>query len=303
MKEVLRRYSNNPIIDIDDIPGGNARSVFNPGAVKFNGKYILLMTVRSMDNLPKYGLATSDDGYKFSIAEKPLSLPEDEEYSKYEFCNYDPRITKLGDFYCLTYAISGFLGCRIGIMRTKDFVNFERVSFVHEVGNHNVALFPEKINGLYACLDRPQSDLSKNMWISYSPDLVFWGKSKSLLEARPGFWDGSKVGAGPPPIKTPRGWLIIYHGVNDTVTGPIYQLGCAILDLEDPSRILARKKDPILFPKELHEQVGFISNVVFSNGAILDEESGELKIYYGACDQCICLATVNIKELVDSCFE
>lgn len=302
MNEIVKRYSGNPIITIDDIPG-TCRSVFNPGVIKFNGQYLLIMTVRGLDNLPKLWIATSKDGYHFTAQKTPLSLPEDETYKKYEFCNYDTRIVKIEDIYYFTYAVSGFLGVRIGIAKTTDFKAFERVSFFSEVGNHNVVLFPRKINNRYVCLDRPQDGSLKNIWISYSPDLIYWGDSKIVMENRPGFWDGSKIGAGPPPIETQKGWLEIYHGVNDIASGPIYQLGCVLLDLNDPSKVIARGRYPILYPKEIYEQIGFIPNVVFSCGAIFEEDTGELKIYYGVCDQCICMATSQVDELIQVCFD
>ena len=262
MKEIFTRNPGNPIITIDDIPGG-CRSVFNPGATKFNGKYLLMMTVRGMTNLPGPWVATSDDGIHFTPEDHPVKLPEDERYSKYEFCNYDPRITKIEDDYYITYAISGHLGCRIGILKTADFKKFERVSFVHEVGNHNVVLFPEKIKGMYACLDRPQQDSTRNMWVSYSPDLVHWGNSDIVMASREGYWDGGKVGSGIPPIKTSKGWLEIYHGVFDVQSGPMYELGCVLMDLEDPSKVIARGRFPVLYPKEIYELTGYIPNVVF----------------------------------------
>jgi predicted GH43/DUF377 family glycosyl hydrolase len=302
MKEIFTRHPGNPIITTDDIPGG-CRSVFNPGAVFFNGKYILMMTVRSIDNLPKLWVATSCDGINFKAEDHPVDLPKDERYSKYEFCNYDPRITKIDGEYYVTYAISGFFGCRIGILKTADFQKFERVSFVHEVGNHNVVLFPEKIRGMYACLDRPQHGSIMNMWVSYSPDLIHWGESDAVITSREGFWDGGKIGAGIPPIKTPKGWLEIYHGVRESGGSPMYQLGCILMDLEDPSKVIARGRYPILYPKETHELTGFIPNVVFTAGAILEEKTGELKLYYGACDQCICLATAKLDDIIEACYQ
>ena len=301
MKEIFTRNPGNPIITTNDIPGG-CRSVFNPGATKFNGKYLLMMTVRGMDNLPKPWVAASDDGVHFTPEDHPVELPADERYSKYEFCNYDPRITRIDSEYYITYAISGFYGCRIGILKTADFKKFERVSFVHEVGNHNVVLFPEKIKGMYACLDRPQHGSTMNMWVSYSPDLIHWGNSDIVMESREGLWDGDKIGSGIPPIKTSKGWLEIYHGVRESGGSPLYQLGCVLLDLEDPSKVIARGHFPILYPKEMYELTGFLPNVVFTAGAV-PEDTGELKLYYGACDQCICLATANLEDIVEACYK
>ena len=139
------------------------------------------------------------------------------------------------------------------------------------------------------------------MWISYSPDLIYWGNAQCVMETRPGYWDAERIGAGPPPIETEKGWLQIYHGVKRTPGGKIYRLGCALFDLEDPSKLIARSTMPIISPSDWYERTGDVPNVIFSCGVIV-EESGEVKIYYGSADTCICLATASLNDLIDDCF-
>jgi predicted GH43/DUF377 family glycosyl hydrolase len=162
-----------------------------------------------------------------------------------------------------------------------------------------MVLFPEKIDGLYARLDRPfESGPRGNIWISYSPDLVFWGKSECIMESRAWAWDQGKIGPGAPPVRTEEGWLVIYHGTTPRINGQIYKAGVALLDLKDPRKVLARGKEYIMAPSELYERVGDVPNVVFPTAAIPYPERDELRIYYGGADTVFCLATAKISELI-----
>ena len=221
-----------------------------------------------------------------------------------EHCAYDPRITKIENEYIIAYASCGRHGVRVGIVKTNDFTTFERVGIASEQGNRNAVLFPEKINGYYARLDRPMGDELRdpaNIWISYSKDLIHWGNSKPILEVRPGYWDCQKIGAGAVPIKTEKGWLEIYHGVFPNCSGFIYRLGVCLLDIDDPSKVIARGDDAILWPEHDYERIGNVSNVVFTSNAIV-EDNGTVKIYYGAADTCIGLAEAKLDDLIEACF-
>lgn len=296
--EPVIRCGSNPIITVDDLPVA-ANAVFNPGAVKFNGKYLLLLRVEGHDRISHFRVATSENGVNFDIAEEPLYLPAEEKHKRYETNVYDARITMLDDWYYLTTCCEWAGGCRIGLWRTKDFITVERVAYGSQTEQRNGTLFPEKINGLYARLDRPLNQYDQgNMWISYSPDLVFWGKSDIVLETRFHCWDELKLGPACVPIKTSQGWLVIYHGVRNNASTCIYKLGVCLLDLDNPSKVLARSKNSILGPKEIYERTGDVPNVVFCNGAIV-EPDGKIKIYYGASDQVVCLATASVDELIE----
>ena len=303
-KEIVKRYAKNPILTADDMPF-TCSGIYNSGVVKFNGKYLMLCRVESIDISNYFIPAISEDGYHFKVSKKPISLPRDEEFKKYtEEMIYDPRITEIDGVYYICFAAHSSYGVRIGMLKTKDFEKFNSCGFISEPDNRNGVLFPEKINGLYARLDRPiLPDDRGDIWISYSPDLVFWGRSKCVFKrGLHGHWYWKKIGAGAVPIKTNKGWLEIWHGVH-VMAGYqyVYHLGAMLLDLKDPSIVIARAKAPILSPKEPYERVGLTSNVVFTSGAIL-EENGEVKIYYGGADTVQCVATARIEDLVEACF-
>jgi beta-1,4-mannooligosaccharide/beta-1,4-mannosyl-N-acetylglucosamine phosphorylase len=189
-------------------------------------------------------------------------------------------------------------GFRIALAKTDDFYHYERIALVSEPGNKDGILFPEKINGEYVRLDRPIGKEIGSMWVSYSKNLVDWGKSELLMTPRPGLWDSFRIGASVSPIKTEHGWLEIYHGVKRTTAGPIYRIGTVLLDLEQPYKVIARCDKPVLSPREDYERIGDVGNVVFACGAVL-ENSGEIKVYYGAADTCVCVATTDFNELIE----
>lgn len=300
---VLRKFSGNPIITPDKMPE-EVMYTFNPGAIKHGDEYILIMDTTTLDDIHRLWIARSKDGYDFIPDDKPLPMPP-VDASHPETCTYDPRITRIGDIYYLLYASDlSQNNVRIAILQTKDFRVFERVSIASELGNRNGALFPEKVDDLYVRLDRPFSNEQDPcaMWVSYSPDLVFWGKSKPVTYKGKPFMDGFKVGAGAVPIRTDKGWLEIYHTVSTTCNGFIYRLKACLLDLSDPSVVLGYTKKYILWPEHDYEMRGRVSNVVFTCNAIL-EKDGSIKIYYGAADTNIGLAEGSIDHLVALCLE
>lgn len=222
-----------------------------------------------------------------------------------EVYTYDPRITKIGDEYFIMYASDmGNNSARLGLLKTKDFESFERVATTSDLGNRNGALFPEKYDGLYFRLDRPfgSEQESSAMWMSFSPDLVFWGKARPLMFKGKPFIDGFKMGAGAVPIKTDKGWLEIYHTVSTTCNGFIYRLKAALLDLNEPWNVIGYS-DYILYPEHDYEMKGRVANVVFACNAILEDDGDTLRIYYGAADTNIGLATGSLSALVDACLK
>jgi predicted GH43/DUF377 family glycosyl hydrolase len=303
-KEIVKRYQKNPILTADDMPFA-CSGIYNSGVVKFDGKYLMLCRVESIDISNYFIPAISEDGYHFKVRRKPISLPKDDEFKKYtEEIIYDPHITEINGVYYVCFAAHSSYGVRIGLLKTEDFEKFDSCSFISEPDNRNGVLFPEKIGGLYARLDRPiLPDDRGDLWISYSPDLTFWGKSTCVFKrGAHGHWYWKKIGAGAVPIKSKKGWLEIWHGVH-VMAGYqyVYHLGAMLLDLNDPSKIISRAKAPTLSPKEPYERVGLTSNVVFTSGAIL-EDDGEVKIYYGGADTVQCVATARLDDLVEACF-
>lgn len=303
----MKRYQGNPILTIDDLPEGIGYYILNPGAIKHNGEYLLLVDVFHREGSIIFWLARSNDGYHFKFDPAPVDWPEmPPETGWVENGCYDPRITKIGEEYFIFYGSNNNgKGTRIALVKTKDFVKFEHVALTSELNNRNAALFPEKINGLYCRFERPfhGDEFSPcYMWMSFSKDLEFWGRHRESLLPRPGHWDHQKIGAGAPPIRIKEGWLEIYHAVNPTCDGSIYMLYAAILDYKEPWKVIARSKYPLLFPEAEYEQQGRVRNVVFSCNAIL-EDDGMVKVYYGAADTCIGIAEAPLDEIVKSCFE
>jgi predicted GH43/DUF377 family glycosyl hydrolase len=299
---LIKRYNNNPILTKDDVPYPVA-TVHNAAVVLFNNRYIMIFRSHKLNGRCILGKAESDDGYSFKVDKNPFMVPATEgifkEYEEYGI--EDPRIIFLDGEYLITYSAYSRHGVRIGLAKTTDFKSVERFSLITEADYRNVVIFPEKFNGLYARLDRPHSEISPwSIWISYSPDLKYWGESKLVMKPVQYHWDEMKIGPGAPPIKTTRGWLSIYHGVFPTMDGCVYRLGVALHDLEDPSHIIAVGDEWILQPEEDYELVGYVHNVVFTCGAV-PEEDGSIKIYWGGADKVMCVGTAIIEDLVDHC--
>jgi len=236
--------------------------------------------------------AWSEDGVNFIVESDPALFPS----NKYEsFGIEDPRITELdGKFYVNYTAVSKY-GAGTALAVSKDMKSFERKGFIFAPDDRNVAIFPEKINGRYYALHRPHVEgMGKpSIWLASSDNLLDWGSHECLMLPRQGLWDGVKIGAGAVPIRTASGWLLIYHGADEDDT---YSLGLALLDLEDPSKVLARSKDPILVPQEDYERNGFYGDVVFTDGVVVHED-GAVNLYYAASDEKICLMRTNLEEL------
>lgn len=300
-KRILQKYAGNPVMSPKQMPI-DVLYTFNPGAIKHNGKYIMIMDCTTLDDIHRFWIARSDDGYKWVPDPTPAPWPAPDP-SHPEMCVYDPRITKMGDEYIILYASDLDANLvRVGIVKTKDFNSFERVAIASDMGNRNGCLFPEKLNGLYVRFDRPfGNELAPcSMWVSYSPDLVYWGKSRPVSYKGKPFLDGFKMGAGAVPIKTSKGWLEVYHTVYRTCNGFIYRLKAMLLELNDPSKIIGYTRDYILWPEHDYEMKGRVMNVVFTCNALL-EDDGTVKIYYGAADTNIGLAEGKLDDLVAAC--
>jgi len=316
----MERCLNNPIITPKDIPDIlpdiiDATSVFNPGAIKFNDKTLLMLRVQNRARETYFVMAGSEDGIQFDISNQYIKWGGLEEIKKNIYHLYDPRITKIGEEYYIMFAMDMDSGCYLGLGKTIDFRFFEFMGVVSNEDNRNGVLFSEKVNGKYLRLDRPNKNqlvdgplTGSKIWLSESDDLLSWQSVKKVISGRNHYWD-ELIGAGPPPVKTKQGWLCVYHGIAMHYQ-PIYQAGVMLLDLEDPSKVIARGRFNILEPRELYETVGQVPNVIFPTGIIVDEydENGfakpesSVKLYYGAADTVIGLATSTIEELIAKCF-
>ena len=302
--DIVKRYSGNPILTKADIPYA-VETVHNAAVVKHGDEYIMLFRSHLRTGRSIIGLARSLDGFKFNADPQPFLTPARSGlFAAYEeFGVEDPRVTCVEGEYLITYSAYSRNGVRIALAKTKDFVQAERVSLITQADMRNVVIFPEKIDGRYARLDRPHSNIAPwSIWISYSPDLIHWGDSRLLIRPAAYHWDEQKVGPGAPPIKTEAGWLSIYHGVFSTMSGGIYRLGVALHDLADPATVIGVADDWILQPVDPWELAGYVNNVVFTCGAV-PEVDGTVKIYWGGSDKVMCVGTAKIDDLVDLCLK
>jgi predicted GH43/DUF377 family glycosyl hydrolase len=267
------------------------------------GRYILLFRSHLQNGRSIIGIARSDDGYKFLVDSKPFMVPSTEgDFSRFEeYGVEDPRICEIDNVYYITYSAYSRFGVRIALARTHDFKSVERMSVISEPDMRNVVMFPETFNGRYARLDRPHSEINPwSIWLSWSPDLVHWGESEPVINPVAYHWDQMKIGPGATPIKTSDGWLNLYHGVFPTMDGCVYRLGVALHDIADPANVLGVADDWIVSPEDSWELTGYVHNVVFSCGAVADDD-GTLKIYWGAADTVMCVGTARIADLVQLC--
>ncbi len=299
---IVRRYAKNPILTRDDVPYPVV-TVLNAGVVKHEDRYIMLFRSHLRNGRSVIGLAESADGFKFKVRPQPFITPSDlEPFATYEeFGVEDPRISFLDGEFLITYSAYSRHGVRIVLARTQDFTELQRVAIITQADMRNVVIFPTRFGGLYARLDRPHTEISPwSIWISYSPDLIHWGNSRILIRPLPYHWDELKVGPGAPPIETPQGWLNIFHGVFQTMDGAIYRLGVALHDLKDPAQIIGVADEWILQPEDPWEVAGYVHNVVFTCGAV-PEENGMVKIYWGGADTVLCVGEADMEALVHLC--
>lgn len=298
-QDVIHRWKENPVITSGDIPF-KCHDMYNAGCIKIDGEYILLITIEKLDGRPAIYIARSEDGLYFRIEREPfITSSKDENFNEYEEMGViDARITPLNNEYYIVYLAMGKHGIVLGLGKTKDFNEFEKMEIISQPDTKAGALFSRKINGRFAMLERPSSGGS--IWIAYSNDLLTWGEREVVLTPRAGFWDQGLIGCAVPPVETESGWLLLYYAVKQTSSGTITKIGAAILDKEDPAKIINRANIPILSPRKLYERIGDLNNIVFSTGAIL-EDNGEIKLYYGAADNCICLGTTTLSEVINFC--
>lgn len=301
-EDILKRWEGNPAIVIEDIPF-RANTVFNGTPIVTNDGILLLLRVEGQQGYSFFALARSSDGLHFKIDPEPVMMPAKEgRFAKYESRGLeDPRATIIDGVCYIMYTAVGNWGSRIALAKTSNFTDYERIAIVSEPGNKDGVLFPRKINDLYARLDRPIGQNCGSVWISYSPDLINWGKSEVVMTPRHGYWDDYRIGASVPPIETNDGWLEIYHGVKMTSAGPIYRIGAVLLNLENPAVVLKRGAIPILSPHTYYERIGDIPNVCFACGAVLNNND-KILIYYGAADTSICIAESTIEEILSAAF-
>jgi predicted GH43/DUF377 family glycosyl hydrolase len=280
-----------------------AHTVFNPAATLLpDGTTLLLCRVEDSRGHSHLSVARSANGVDGWQIDPQPTMPADPENHPEELWGIeDPRITYVPELsqYAIVYTAYTRDGPGVALALTRDFQKFERFGLIMPPEDKDAALLPHRIGGNWALIHRPVSAPRAHMWISYSPDLRHWGSHKLILEARRGaWWDANKIGLSPPPIETPQGWLVIYHGVRQTCAGCIYRLGLALFDSDQPERLLKRGDEWVFGPEEPYEQRGDVGNVVFPCGYTIAEDGDTIRIYYGAADTSIGLATGSIKAML-----
>jgi predicted GH43/DUF377 family glycosyl hydrolase len=299
---LLTRYSGNPILSGQDWPYP-VNSVFNAGAVRLaDGDTLLLCRVEDRSGLSHLCAARSENGINgWRIDAQPTLIANPKEYPEEIWGIEDPRITYVPELeqYAVAYTSFSRGGPGVSLALTKDFRSFERLGVIMQPEDKDAALLPRKIGGYWAMIHRPMTTTGAHMWISYSPDLRHWGSHKIMLQARRGgWWDANKIGLCSPPIETPKGWLVIYHGVRVTASGSIYRLGLALFDLNQPETCLQRGDSWIFGPEAPYERVGDVRDVVFPCGQTIAADGDTVSLYYGAADSSVALATTSVRSLL-----
>lgn len=295
------RYSGNPVITRDDAKFAN--SIFNSAVVPYKDGFAGVFRVDDTSRRMNLRRGFSPDGISWKIADEPIDfIPEHDELPASEY-KYDARVVKIDERYYVVWC-NGYNGPGIGLGYTDDFETFYQMESPFMPYNRNGVLFPRKIDGNFAMLHRP-SDAGHtafgNIFYSESPDLRYWGKHRFVMGtcSSESAWQSTKIGAGPAPIETSEGWLLIYHGVLTSCNGFVYSMGAAILDKDKPWKVKYRSRSYLLSPQEYYECVGDVPNVVFPCATLCDADTGRLAIYYGAADTVVALAFGYVDEIID----
>ncbi len=301
--QLFHRHKLNPILTAADWPYP-AHSVFNPAATLLpDGTTLLLCRVEDRRGHSHLCVARSANGVDdWQIDPQPTLLADPEHYPEEMWGIEDARITYVPELkkYAVVYTAYSRVGPGVALALTEDFRHFERYGMIMSPEDKDAALFPHRIGGHWALIHRPVSAPGAHMWMSYSPDLRHWGSHKLMLEARNGgWWDANKIGLSPPPIETPQGWLVIYHGVRQNAAGCLYRLGLALFDLHIPERCLKRGDEWFFGPEEPYEQDGDVGNAVFPCGYTIAPDGDTIHLYYGAADTSIALATSSVRAMLE----
>src|ERR1700690_371517 len=297
--DVVWRYSGNPIIGWN--PVGRVARIFNSAAIPYEGAFVGVFRADHRNGRADLHFGRSADGIHWDIDADVIPWQDEQGRPKPNSYGYDPRLVKVEDTYYINWC-DDFPGASIGMGRTKDFRTWVKMENPLMPFNRNGVLFPRRINGLYALLSRP-SDSGHTPFgdiiLSYSPDLTYWGRHRLVMSrGGQGWWQSTKIGAGPVPIETNKGWRFFYHGVTTTCNGYVYSTGAVLLDLEDPSKVLYRTRDYLMTPEKDYETVGFVPNVAFPCAAIADAPTGRIVLYYGAADTYTALAFCQVDEVL-----
>ncbi|MFW6364129.1 MAG: glycoside hydrolase family 130 protein [Spirochaeta sp.] len=298
---VVWRYSKNPVIPQDLIPTSN--SIFNSAVVPFKGGYAGVFRCDDTSRRMNIHRGISKDGITWEIDHSPIDFIKDHPGIPDQEYKYDPRVIPIGDTFYIVWC-GGYRGACIGMGYTRDFETFHQLENPLMPYNRNGVLFPRKIQNKYILLSRPSDSGHTpfgDIFLSASPDMQHWGGHRFVMgpTGSDSGWQTTKIGAGPAPIETSEGWLLLYHGVLTSCNGFVYSMGGALLDLDEPWKVIARSRPYLLAPKTDYERVGDVQNVLFPCASLVDGDTGRLAIYYGAADTVTGLAFGYVDEIVD----
>lgn len=298
--ELFKRYQGNPILTPDNWPYPT-NAVFNPGATKLNAETLLLVRVEDMRGFSHLTVARSADGFTNWEIDPHPTLEADQSSREEKWGLEDPRIIWLEEQkqFAITYISFSEGGPVISLAITKNFKTFARLGALLPPEDKDACLLPRRYRGRFALIHRPIVRGEAHIWISFSPDLKHWGDHRLLIRTRSAYWDCHRVGLACQPIETPHGWMLFYHGVRVTSAGQIYRLGIALLDLEEPWKVLRRGDEWVLGPREPYERIGDVGDVIFPTGAVIRKETNQLDLYYGAADSAVAVATANLSDCID----
>jgi predicted GH43/DUF377 family glycosyl hydrolase len=302
---LFTRHPGNPMLSPERWPYA-VNAVMNAGATRVGDEIVLLCRVEDRRGFSHLACARSPDGTSNWVVDQHPALAYDGSRPEEEWGLEDPRITYVEelDRWIVTYTAFGPGGPGISLAETEDFRRFERLGLAMTPEDKNGVLLPRRVGGDWVLFHRPTSVHGADIWLSRSPDLKRWGAPEHVLNRRPGgWWDSARMGIGPPPLETEDGWLVVYHGVRETVAGGLYRAGLALLDLENPARVLRRSPEWILGPQALYEVTGDVPNVVFPCGMVHEPDTDRLLLYYGAADTSIGLATATCAEVLEYLLE
>lgn len=298
---LLARSPHNPILTAADLPY-MTHTVFNPAAERLGDDIVLLMRAEDFRGRSHFVAARSRDGETdWRIDPAPSLEADPERYPEDAWGIEDPRAVYLPELgtYAVTFTSYSRSGPLVSLAFTRDFTIFDRRGPIMPPDDKDAAFFPRRFGGDWLLVHRPSRGGPANIEISRSSDLGAWSESELLLAAREGgWWDANKIGMGPPPLETPAGWLLMYHGVRNTASGVLYRAGLALLDRDEPWRVIARTERWIFGPEESYERIGDMPNVVFPSGWVRSPDGEGVLIYYGAADTAICLARARLRELL-----
>lgn len=299
---LFTRSRANPLLNADRWPYP-VNAVMNAGATTMDGTTVLVCRVEDRRGISHLALARSRDGVSNWVVDESPCMEPGPDRPEEEWGLEDPRVTYLEELeaWVIAYTAFGGGGPAVSLALTQDFVTFERLGMVMAPEDKNAALLPRRVQGDWIMYHRPMASIGRrgDIWLSRSADLRSWTAPEPVMAARVGgWWDSARIGMGPPPVETPEGWMVIYHGVRVTVAGALYRAGLALLDLDQPAKVLRRAEDWVLGPQTSYELVGDVPGVVFPCGLVYDDKTDQIRVYYGAADSQVALATASLSDVL-----